>query len=232
LVLFKENVKEWSVRTLFMKNQWISAFLVFAVLCVARSSHAGSAITFSQTPSNGSISEPMTLGWQFEVLAPIYVTSLGIWDFQENGLLNSHEVGIFDTSSSLLVSAIVPSGTSAPLVGPDGFRYVTLDTPFLLSASTYRIGATYSGASDDRQAFNAGPVGAPGFIQYRGGRFISGSALQDPISTAGTSGSIFGPNFQFTPVPEPSSLVSIGLGMVAITGYSVWSRRKPRGQVS
>ena len=57
------------------------------------------------------------------------------------GLAADHEVGIFDTSGDLLVSAVVL--TADPIT--DSFNYDTLLTPFDLSPNTTYIVAAETG---------------------------------------------------------------------------------------
>jgi len=51
----------------------------------------------------------------------ISVTSLGWWDYDADGLAASHQVGIWNTAGTLLLSATVASGTADPLI--DRFRF-------------------------------------------------------------------------------------------------------------
>jgi hypothetical protein len=96
------------------------------------------------------------------------VTALGFWDAGGDGLINAHDIGTFNSSSTLLVSGSVPLGTMAPLE-TDDFRYETLSSSFLLEPGTYSIGATYfaGGVASDPAAKLVGPVAAPG-ITYEG----------------------------------------------------------------
>ena len=57
----------------------------------------------------------VTLGWEFTVTQPVGITGLGYYDYNSDGLVSSHEVGIFNLSGTLLVSASIPSGTVGEL---------------------------------------------------------------------------------------------------------------------
>ena len=63
---------------------------------------------------------PFTLGWEFDVLDPISVTALGVFDDSQDGLVDRHPIGIWDSGGTLLASTTVSSGTADPLV--DQFR--------------------------------------------------------------------------------------------------------------
>lgn len=83
-----------------------------------------------------------TVGWQFTVGGtPLQVTQLGLFDSGSDGLLASHQVGIWNSSGTLLSSATVKAGTASPLTA--GYRYEPV-TPFTLPANgTYQIGALF-----------------------------------------------------------------------------------------
>jgi hypothetical protein len=70
----------------------------------------------------GSFAAPAgTFGWTFTLTGTLTVTDLGWFDFGGNGLAASHDVGIWASDGTLLVSATVPSGTTGGLIG--AFRY-------------------------------------------------------------------------------------------------------------
>lgn len=91
-----------------------------------------------QELNNGSFS----LGWTFSVTSSVSVSALGFYDAGQNGLVSSHDVGIFDESCNLIASTVVePSDT---LIG--FFRYHSLSSAVTLSpGQTYRIAAVTGG---------------------------------------------------------------------------------------
>ena len=58
-----------------------------------------------------------TYGWSFTLSSTITVTDLGYFDFGGNGLNDAHDVGIWTSTGTLMVSATVPAGTAGTLVG-------------------------------------------------------------------------------------------------------------------
>ena len=68
------------------------------------------AATFSNLSGTPLVNGPYTLGWQFKVNTAIDVTALGVFDSGQDGLVESHDVGIWDSTGNLLVSATVQSG--------------------------------------------------------------------------------------------------------------------------
>ena len=55
--------------------------------------------------------EDDTVGFSFKTKKTLWVTHLGVFDDLGNGLLNSHEVGLWDTSRNLLASTNFVAGT-------------------------------------------------------------------------------------------------------------------------
>jgi hypothetical protein len=170
-------------------------------------------------------------GWQFTPKTTIQVTGLGLYDaaritdggFPGDGLAESHTIAIWSvtTPSTPLLTAALPSGTTAPI--NSGFRYV--DTaPFTLSAGLhYVIAARY--ADPLAQDVIVGEFNNPSFaltvspdIQFDGYRaFGPTTTLMFPIGYFPGTLYAFGPNFTYTVVPEPSSLVLWTLASVLLS---------------
>ncbi|MCC9602271.1 DUF4082 domain-containing protein [Stieleria sp. JC731] len=147
----------------------------------------------------------------------VFISQLGFFDHNADGLLASHEVGVWNSSGTLVTSAIVPSGTSAQLVGQ--WRMVEIASIRLKSAETYLIGAQVFG---DRYVFNGengvyddavGPVSP-------GGSLTNGSGLNFPTNPTGGR---FNANATISAVPEPSSFV-----LLVATSCVVFGKRRRR----
>ncbi len=195
-----------TILLLFVTAAWLSAGTI--------------AFAFTQAPDTFPSGLLSTRGFEFTVDAPLLVTHLGFWDANGDGLANAHEVGIWSSSSILLGSITIPSGTAAGLDGADGFRFVPLAVPLSLRAGTYRIGGLVAYEDADSIARLVGPAGAAGFTTYVGSRLNRASVLSDPTEVSLNEQGMFGPNFIFeSAVPEPATLTLwvLGLGLLSIS---------------
>jgi hypothetical protein len=168
-------------------------------------------------------------GWQFNVLTAVDVTSLGVFDVGNDGLVTRHEVGIFRTSDqALLASLIMPAGTGSTLI--NGFRYEDLVSSVHLDPDSYVIAMTMPQGNADTQSIGNTSVTTAPEIQYVTSRFDAGSTLAFPTTTGSFAEGMFGPNFRFTAgaasVPEPGSLAL--LSGLAVPGLLLLRRRAAR----
>lgn len=186
----------------------------------AHASTLGATMT-NTTGSSGLGNPPFTLGWAFTVNSNINVVDLGVFDDSQNGLVDSYQVGIWNSSGTLLVSTTVPSGTAGTL--DDQFRMEGVSSTELLAGQTYFIGALYLDGNDSILF----PGSVTGFatapqITFDNNAFVSGSTLADPVRNGGTDPAYFGPNFEFNDAvnvtPEPSSLILLGTGVLGFAG--------------
>ena len=224
----------------------LAAVAALGMFGMMRPAHAQTAAyDFSNTFANAYSGGNLNLGFEFAPTAAISVTSLGLFDSRQDGLVNDHAIGLWDTSGTLIASATVSSGVTDPLVGK--FRYVSI-SPITLSAGThYVIGASYPYSNNVPESSQDGFVlSANGFspaltgfktskeITYITSRDDGGASLTFPAlfgSALGVNGpGFFGPNFLFTPaasaVPEPGS-VALLVGM-AVVGAGVLRGRRRR----
>jgi hypothetical protein len=147
-----------------------------------------------------------TVGWRFSVNRPIIVTHLGFWDGDAGtgtAMINSHPVGMWDTSGTLLASNVV--NPTSPFTGQ--FRYEPIPN-LEIPAGTYNLGAFYPGTnpiSDGYRTSTTGITMSPGFTMLNTLRDPDGAqtGLVFP-SVATAAGGRFGPNILFTEIPEPT----------------------------
>jgi hypothetical protein len=197
----------------------LKKLIALAVLTLSTSFASTIAMVTSGGGAGFNSVDSYTTGWSFTLSDFIAVTSLGFYDVDQDGLDNTHDVGIFDSTGTLLVSATVPSGTAGTLNA--GFRMVSI-TPFALGPGSYVIGG-FSDASTDGILVDPLFITAPGITTIDTGVYDYGSTLVFP----GTSTSSEGPpvayasvNFEFDEVPEPSTL------LLSITAFAAVGLKK------
>jgi len=156
-----------------------------------------------------------TAGWKFTVgPTDLEVTALGEYDAVSDGLEMDVEVGVWDSSGTLLGMVTVPTGTMPPLIG--SFRYQALGSTFVLqSLETYTIGSRCTGQNP---VGGYAPLDGPSFtfasdFSSAGGRYNNGglnTTFSEPTMDLG--GSIFlGPNLEYnvlntaTPTHTPTN---------------------------
>lgn len=160
-----------------------------------------------------------SVGWAFQVNSPIAVESLGFFDLNFDGLVESHDVGIFDSNGALIASATITNG-STPVASAASFGHWLFEDidNVTLQPGQYTIGAFVTDLSADRIVSNAVIATMPQ-ITYLGGRAnFDESSLHDPVNGPfdGFEPSLFGPTFTARAVPEPSTLLLVGAGALAL----------------
>jgi hypothetical protein len=202
----------------------VVAAIGVSITALARADQA--AVAFDTTQLWGLDGGVGMFGWQFTTRSEIQVSALELYDgftfgFPGDGLSESHAIAIWDVSnhSTPLVSALIPSGTGAPLI--NGFRYVSTPQVTLSGGHSYVIAALYS-TTQDR---TTGAVNNPGFvltvsppIAFSGYQWSSSSTLAFPPNNVPGQLFAFGPNFMFSQVPEPSTVTLCAVGASAFLG--------------
>lgn len=161
-----------------------------------------------------------TVGWEFTTSTNLYITHLGYYDYVNDGLADSHDVGIYNLSGTLLVSATVAAGTGELLLGDNTlskYRYHDLPVDYLLPAGTYRLAGV--GSPSDAAHATPFPLYTAPAITLGNSYFVftGGSSLSYPTSLGGGPTEPYsGPNFIFD-IPEPSAVTLLGLsGMILL----------------
>ncbi len=186
-------------------------------LLVAGFAYGGMIAVDFTTPTIDFTSASWSLGWEFNVNTPIWVTRLGFYDDQKNDLADAHAVGIWDANQNLLVSGTVSPG--APL--RSWWRWVSVTPTLLAPGGNYRIAAVTGNENYtwDPSGFTVDPA-----IAYVTNRYPLNPphwVLTYPDVTDERTTGWFGPNFEFETelqgvIPEPATLGLMGLGLGAL----------------
>ena len=211
-----------------------------ATLLLVPSSKADTSAFVPHIVGNGTqVNFEGTVGLGLGPRHDIIVTRLGIFDYGGDGLVNSHEVGLWlrdpgSDTGSLLASVTIPAGTTADFI--DGYRWMSIPPVSMpVGLAAYTVGAHYS--AGDADAVGVVVIGqeAPdiGFV-FENGRLAFGPDLAFPnIYTSSPEGQL-GPrfweaNFQYRVVPEPATwlLLALGLPVLFLCRRRIMNPRTP-----
>jgi hypothetical protein len=160
---------------------------------------------------------PFTLGWDFTVNSTITVNGLGVFDSGQDGLAESHAVGLWDSSGDLLASTTVGSGLSGTLV--DQFRYNSIAPVTLSADQTYYVGAVWLDGADP-MVFNATGLFTNPSITYNASAYVGGSSsLAFPSNLYSDTTGYFGPNISAVPEPSTWAMMLLGFAGLGFAGY-------------
>ena len=170
----------------------------------------GPALDFVGTSTNG-FNFALTLGWSFEVHAPVKVDALGFFDHfesDEDGLGFDHLVRLWTDQSEdgqidpvlLASTTITNSSTPVSTMADNGRWLFNPISPIVLGPGRYVIGADdpacSSGCDRYRMVVNEFTIPEISFGEAR-----STSAYGPPLSDQpNLNGGYFGPNFAATPI--------------------------------
>ena len=171
-------------------------------------------------------------GWAFTVTSALTIDGLGFWDADSNGLLESHEVGLWLTSTPIpegvLITSATVSNTQSVAVGSmsTSGRWLFSSVPAVtLVPGTYTLGAVYRlgppGSYDPFVSDSFTIVTAPG-LQYDNVREIHNTPNLTRPTIVGLNEhqGFFGPNLRVV-VPEPSGFSAF---VIAAAGMLLCAR--------
>ena len=195
------------------------AVLTFAIF--ATNATATPIITFDESSGTSAFNNRQNVGWRFDVLDPINVAALGWYDEGLDGLGAEHQVGIWDATGNLLVSALVPGGAIAGL--DDVYRRVNISELHLDVGRGYIVGGLNVDDSIDRLASNVDQV-VDSSIRFVSATFsLPTTNLERPTLSSTAASGFYGPMFFVANVPLPSTILLLMVGIVGLGA----SRKRP-----
>ena len=166
-------------------------------------------------------------GWTFQLLQPVVVTGVGWYDQGRDGLMNPHEIGLWEGSyydyTGLVFSATVPAGAAAPLNGD--WREVNFTVSLTLQPGYYAVAGTRRGPSDDEVEFtdevSIDPRVAPDSVLP----MVSSGGFGPPTGGPFLYGAEIGPTLFVEPISEPLPSMFIALGLCSWLAVRTGRRR-------
>jgi len=202
--------------------------LTMSVVFVSSQAMAG-IIDFTAGTPDPRTGGPFTIGYEFTVgSSDIVIDALGVHDYSAAGaatdgfpFLFVPEVGIWDTTSTTPLRSVVMQANLGSTLDADGYRYEPVANLTLFANTTYIIGAVVGGNTEFFE--DTGTFIGNG-ITINQSNFNSGSTLTRPDNNGGAAGRWGAANARVVPIPEPTSLMLVGLGAISLVGFG--RRRK------
>lgn len=185
------------------------------------------AVDFTLYPGNLAFDNSIyALGFEFTVSASaISVTELGVLDLRRDGFQQDQMVGLWDANGNLLASTAITNAdplqylsTADDDTSIAGFRFHAITPVMLFGGQSYRV-ASQGGEGWVTDVID--PVFGSGITYVQDRWELTGSdalPLIFPQQTeAGAAGvSYFGANLIYDAVPEPTTYVLLGSGLLIL----------------
>lgn len=195
-----------------------------AVETLPLNGRAAPAIAFTQ--GSGSFGDNQnSIGWAFSLTKDIAITKLGFLNGAANGGVagRTHLVGIFDEATQELIASVEVANGEAG--STEQFEYVALASPLHLEKGKHYVIAGVT--NGDRWMYNVTGLAHSSEIALDTSvaRYLnqapSDTSLRFPVNQfgAGVETGFFGPNFEYTVVPEPGALTLMATGALVLLYY-------------
>jgi hypothetical protein len=201
----------------------------FLVTLLGSMSLSASTIAYSDPANQGVFGFPANIALNFNVLSPLKVTDLGVFNAAGDGMITgSIDVVIYNTATLAQVTPVVTfHGSYAP--GGLGFDVFQSISPVTLGVGSYQIDAFGFSNTDPFGNINYGSSGpvlnGSGVLAFNGASWDGNSSLDSP-TTCGScqampiqSQQFDAGTFQYqstnSPVPEPGALGFLGTTVIS-----------------
>jgi hypothetical protein len=218
------------MKTSFQTTRSFCSVVILGVFLALRTCPANEVVSSWTGGSTGLFlgMTNQTFGYEFTVgNQPLNVSSLGIWIAPASGGLNyAHDVGLWrltsPTTGTLLDSVTIGPGPALSL-SPAGFWYEPISPLTLSPNTTYVLGAKYPffALDIDWGTRSTTPTAGAG-VTLGDARLGFGMTFEFPQAVNSfVNGGYYGPNMEYTIVPEPTACVMLGIGSATLA----WKRR-------
>lgn len=206
----------------------LTAVAVLGML--AGSAHAQFNAYSLPTPVVGTQAFQGSLGLDFDVNTSIEIFRLGVFDSNQDGLVNAINVAIYNRNTQTVVAGLGPLafiGTGDVLDGAYRFRNIA---PVLLTPGQYSVVASGFSSADPNGNTGAGGFPTPttntggGVVSYvGGGRFEGTPGVYPTIIDGGPAARYGAGNFSARSLsqvaaPEPATGLLFGFALLPIAG--------------
>lgn len=167
----------------------------------------------------GASTQTTLYAYEFNPLADLAVSALGIFDHQGDGLATDMVVGLLQRTgtftSTQVARVVVPAGSSATL--RDGYRYQAIAPVILQTGIAYQLVAMYSSAGSESRQIASSLDFAPELGSVSRHAVQSNLLTDIQLVNSGFAGFTAGPNMLFEArrlaVPEPGTMVLLAAAL-------------------